>query len=323
MAIKFFASAMLIAAAPLPYAFSQSAYPNRPIKLIVDAPPGGVTDLLARWTAEGLAQKLGVPVLVENKAGATGGVATEFVMKSAADGYTLLICSNGNLLTKPFLERGLTFDPVNDLAPIFNTGEVPHVLAVPASVPAKDLAGFIAYAKANPGKVFYGSAGTGSQPHISVSQFGRVTGLQLEHVPYKGLGAAMTDLLAGRLQIMSAGVGTVRPYLKGGELKILAVGAKKRLSAIPEVPTSAEAGVPGWEMSAWFGIFAPKATSPEVLRTLNEKLQAVFDDAKVRQKLVDIGAVPVGGSIASFAERIRSDYSTYGQIIKESGIKLD
>jgi tripartite-type tricarboxylate transporter receptor subunit TctC len=302
---------------------AQSAFPNRPIKLIVDSPPGGSTDLLGRIAAEGLSQKLGVSVVVENKAGATGGVASEYVVKSAPDGYTLLFCSNGNLMTRPFLERGFSLNPVNDIAPVFNAAELPHVLVVPGSLPVKDLRGFIAYGKANPGKIFYGSAGTGSQPHMAISHLGQLAGIKVEHVPYKGLGAAMTDLLGGRLQAMSAGLGTVRPYLKGGELRPLAVASKTRLSGLPDVPTSAEAGLPGWAMSAWFGIFAPKGTSPEVIRTLNEKLQAVFDEPAVKQKLADIGAEPVGGSIQSFGERVRSDYRMYGQMIKDSGIKLD
>ncbi|MDB5913350.1 MAG: hypothetical protein JWP22_2025 [Ramlibacter sp.] len=302
---------------------AQGAYPHRPIRLVVDSPPGGSTDLLGRIAADGLAQKLGVAVLVENKAGATGGVAMEFVVKSPADGYTLLFCSNGNLLIKPFLERGFPLNPLTDIAPVFNAAELPHVLVVPGSLPVKDLAGFIAYGKANPGKIFYGSAGNGSQPHIAISHLGRLAGIKVEHVPYKGLAAAMTDLLGGRLQAMSAGLGTVRPYLKGGELKPLAVASRHRLSGLPDVPTSAEAGLPGWEMSAWFGVFAPRGTPAEVMRTLNEKLQAVFDDPAVKQKLADIGAEPVGGSIPSFGERVRADYRMYGQLIKDSGVKLE
>ncbi len=302
-------------------AHAQAAFPNRPIRLVVDVPPGGSTDLLARIAAEGLSQKLGVAVVVENKPGATGGVATEFVVKSPADGYTLLM--SASVLIRPFLERGSTFNPVTDIAPVFNVAEVSHVLVVPGSMPVKDLRGFIAYGKANPGKIFYGSAGPGSQPHIAISQLAQLAGMQVEHVPYKGLGAAMIDLLAGRLQAMSAGLGTIRPYLKGGELRPLAVASKTRLSGLPEVPTSAEAGLPGWEMSAWFGIFAPKGTNPEVIRILNERLQAVFDEPAVKQKLADIGAEPVGGSVQSFVERVRTDYRMYGQMIKESGIKLD
>jgi tripartite-type tricarboxylate transporter receptor subunit TctC len=302
---------------------AQSSFPNRPIKLVVDSAPGGTTDILARIAAEGLSQQLGRQVVVDNKPGATGNVATDYVVKSPADGYTLLICAGGNLVIKPFLERALPFDPLNDILPVINVADVPHILLVPSSLPARDLGEFIAYGKANAGKVFYGSAGTGSQPHIAVAQFGRLAGMQVQHVPYKGVAAAIPDLIGGRLQVMSMGLGSARPYLKGGELRPLAVGAKKRISGLPDVPTSAEAGLPGWEMSAWFGVFAPKGTSPEIVRLLNEKLQAVLDDPKTRQRLTEIGSEPVGGSVASFAERIRYDYRMYGQMIKDSGIKLD
>lgn len=304
-------------------AYAQSTYPNRPIKLVVDSAPGGTTDILARIAAEGLSQQLGRQVVVDNKPGATGNVATDYVIKSTADGYTLLICAGGNLVIKPFLERALPFDPLNDILPVFNVADVPHILLVPSSIPVKDLGEFIAYSKANEGKIFYGSAGTGSQPHIAVDQFGRLARVQVQHIPYKGVAAALPDLIGGRLQVMSMGLGSARPYLKGGELRPLAVGAKKRIAGLPDVPTSAEAGLPGWEMSAWFGVFAPKGTSPDIVRLLNDKLQAVLDDPKIRQRLTEIGSEPVGGGVPSFAERIRSDYRMYGQMIRESGIKLD
>ncbi len=282
---------------------AQSAYPSRAIRMVVDTSPGGLTDILGRLAAEGLAQQLGRQVVVENKAGASGNVAIEYVVKSPADGYTLMICAGGNLVIKPFLE----------LVPVFNFAEAPHILVVPNSIAARDLAEFIAYARANPGKVSYGSAGTGSPPHLAADQFARLAGLQLVHVPYKGVGPAFPDLIAGRLQIMSMSYGSARPYLKSGALRALAAGSKRRLAGLPEVPTSAEAGLPGWEMSAWFGIFAPKNTSPEIVRLLNEKFQAALE----------VGAEPLGGPQPAFAERVRADYRMWGQVIRESGIKLE
>ncbi len=181
----------------------------------------------------------------------------------------------------------------------------------------------IAHAKANPGKVYYGSAGIGSPPHLSVELFARQAGVKLVHVPYKGVGNALPDMISGRVQVMSISLGSARPYLKSGQIRALAAGAKHRLAGLPEVPTSAEAGVPGWEMSAWFGIFAPKETPPAILRLLNERMQAVIDDPKTRQRLLEIGAEPVGGSVESFSERFRSDYRMWGQVIRESGIKLE
>jgi tripartite-type tricarboxylate transporter receptor subunit TctC len=299
------------------------AYPNRSIRLVVDTSPGGLTDLLARMSAEGLAQKFGHSIVVENKPGASGNVATDFVVRSSADGYTLMIAAGGNLVVKPFLERSLPFDPIKDLAPVFNVAEAAHILVVPASLEPKDLAQFIAFARANPGKIYYGSAGLGSPPHLSVALFARLADLQLVHVPYKGIGNALPDMMAGRVQVMSMSFASARPYLKNSQIRALATGAKRRLAGLPEVPTSAEAGLPGWEMSAWFGIFAPRATPPEIVRLLNDRLQAVMEDPKTRQRLFEIGAEPVGGSVESFSERWLSDYRMWGQFIKETGIKLE
>ncbi|HUL91322.1 MAG TPA: tripartite tricarboxylate transporter substrate binding protein [Burkholderiales bacterium] len=304
-------------------AFAQDDYPSRALRMVVDTSPGGLTDILGRMAAEGLARELGRQVVVENKAGASGNVAIEYVVKSPPDGYTLMICAGGNLVIKPFLDHSLVFDPLSDLTPVFNVAEAPHILVVPAVLPVKDLAGFIAYAKANPGKVYYGSAGTGSPPHLAADQFARLAGLQLVHVPYKGVGPALPDLIAGRLQIMSMSYGSARPHLKSGALKALAAGSKRRLAGLPEVPTAAEAGLPAWEMSAWFGIFAPRDTSPEIVRTLNAKLQNVIDDPSSRQRLLEIGAEPLGGPAPVFAERVRADYRLWGQVVRDSGIKLE
>jgi len=302
---------------------SGQTYPSRAIRLIVDTSPGGITDILGRLSAEGLAQKLGQAVVVENRPGASGNVAIDFVVRSPADGHTLMIAAGGNLVVKPFLEHALSFDPMNDLAPVFNVAEAPHILVVPASLPVKTLTEFVAYAKANPGKVYYGSAGIGSPPHLSVELFARHAGVKLVHVPYKGIGNALPDMISGRIQVMSMSLGSARPYLKSGQIRPLAAGARHRVAGLPEVPTSAEAGMPGWEMSAWFGIFAPRDTSPDIVRVLNGKLQEVIDEPKARQRLLEIGAEPVGGSVESFSERFRSDFRMWGQVIKESGIKLE
>src|SRR5260221_5573642 len=189
---------------------AQSAYPSRAIRMVVDTSPGGLTDILGRLAAEGLAQQLGRQVVVENKAGASGNVAIEYVVKSPADGYTLMICAGGNLVIKPFLEHSLVFDPLVDLVPVFNLAEAPHILVVPDSLPVKDLAGLIAYARANPGKVYYGSAGTRRPPHPPPRQFARLAGLQLVHVPDKGVVAAVPGLIAGRPPVTSIAVGLAR-----------------------------------------------------------------------------------------------------------------
>jgi tripartite-type tricarboxylate transporter receptor subunit TctC len=302
-------------------AHAQDQYPSRGIRLVIDTSPGGVTDLFGRMAAEGLSQKFPQGVFVDNKPGASGNLAIDYLVRSAPDGYTLMIASGGGIVVKPFLEKGLTFDVMNDLLPVFNFAQTPHILVVPPSVPAKDMGEFIAYAKAH--ELHYGTAGIGSPPHLSMALFARVAGLKMVAVPYKGVGGAMPDLLAGRVQAMSMALGSARPYLKDGRLRPLATGAKQRLRGLPEVPTSGELGLGGWEMSAWFGVFAPRGTSPEIVRFLNEKLQQVLDEPKTTQRLLEVGADPIGGSAESFAERYRADYRMWGEFIRDSGIKVE
>ena len=304
-------------------AWSQENYPSHGIRLIIDTSPGGVTDLFGRLMADGLSQKTGQTVVVDNKPGASGNLAIDFLVRSPPDGYTIMIASGGGLVVKPFMEKGLAFDVMADLVPVFNVAEVAHILVVPASVPVKDIGEFIAWAKAQPGKVYYGSAGVGSPPHLSMELFAKVTDLKLVHVPYKGVGGAMPDLLAGRVQIMSMALGSARPYLKTGQLKPLVTGAAQRLTNLPDVPTATEAGIGGWTMSAWFGVFAPRDTPSEIVHTLNEKLQSVLEDPRVRQRLLDVGGEPLGGSAEAFAERYRADYRMWGQFLKETGIRQE
>jgi tripartite-type tricarboxylate transporter receptor subunit TctC len=318
--------ARLVFALVLTIIFAAAAaqpYPARGIRLIVDTSPGGLTDLLARLTAEALSARVGQPVVVENKPGASGNVAADLLIRSPADGYTLMVAAAGNLAVKPFLERSVPFDPLTDLAAVINVAEAAHIFVVPASMEAKDLAQFIAYARANPGKVYYGSAGIGSPPHLSLELFGRLAGVKLMHVPYKGIGNALPDMLAGRLQAMSISLGSALPYLKTGQIRPLAAAAKERLAGLPDVPTAAQAGLPGWEMSAWFAVFAPKGTPPEVIRLLNQRMQAALDDPKLRQRLLDLGAEPGGGSPEATSERLRTDHRLWGQVIREAGIKLE
>jgi len=302
---------------------AQDPYPVRTIRLVAGTAPGGITDNLARTSAEGLSARLGRLVVVENKAGATGNLAIEHVAKSPPDGYTLLLVAGGNVVITPFLYASLPFDPLNDIVPVFNIAGAPQLLVVPGALPVKDLAGFIALARANPGTLNYASAGPGSTTHLAADHFARLAGVQLVHVPYRGAGPALTDLLAGRVQMLSVGLSPVQAHLSSGALRALAAASKTRLAAAPEVPTAAEAGLPGWEMTTWFGIFAPKGTSPEVVQAVNAAMQAVIDDPKTRRRMIESGMEPIGGPAQAFAERVRSDYRTWEKVVRASGVKLD
>ena len=317
-------AALLAGALILGTALAQSpGYPARTIRLVAGTAPGGITDSLARMSAEGLAVHLGTQVVVENKAGATGNLAIEHVAKSAPDGYTLLLVAGGNVVISPFLYRSLPFDPLRDIVPVFNVAGAPQLLVVPGALPVNDLSEFIALAKANPGKMNYASAGAGSTTHLAADHFARLAGVQLVHVPYKGTGPALTDLVAGRVQMLSVGLSPVQAHLKSGALKALAAASKTRLAAAPEVQTSAEAGLAGWEMTTWFGIFAPRGASPEIVRLVNSKMQAVIDEPKTKRRLLDSGIEPIGGSAQSFADLVRSDTRAWEQVVRASGVKLD
>ena len=315
---------LLVGALVLGAAFAQSpGYPARPIRLVAGTAPGGITDYLARMSAEGLAVQLGAQVVVENKAGATGNLAIEHVAKSAPDGHTLLLVAGGNVVITPFLYGSLPFDPLNDIVPVFNVAGAPQLLVVPGALPVNDLREFIALVKAHPGKMNYASAGPGSTTHLAADHFARLAGVQMVHVPYKGTGPALTDLVAGRVQMLSVGLSPVQAHLKSGALKALAAASKARLAALPQVPTSAEAGLPGYEMTTWFGIFAPKGTSPEIVHLLNARMQAVIDEPKTKKRLLDSGIEPIGGSVQAFAELVRSDSRAWERVVRASGVKLD
>src|SRR6266436_1233508 len=295
---------LLAGALTLGAAFAQSpGYPARPIRLVAGTAPGGITDTLARMSAEGL--------------------AVEHVAKSPPDGYTLLLVAGGNVVITPFLYGSLPFDPLNDIVPVFNVAGAPQLLVVPGALPVNDLREFIALVKAHPGKMNYASAGPGSTTHLAADHFARLAGVQMVHVPYKGTGPALTDLVAGRVQMLSVGLSPVQAHLKSGALKALAAASKARLAALPQVPTSAEAGLPGYEMTTWFGIFAPKGTSLEIVRLLNARMQAVIDEPKTKKRLLDSGIEPIGGSVQAFAELVRSDTRAWERVVRASGVKLD
>src|SRR5260221_2733003 len=251
---------LLVALLSLVLPLNAQLHPDKPIRLIAPFPPGGSADFLGRLVAEGLTPRVGQQVVVENRPGAGGNLGADLVAKAAPDGYTLGLVAAGNLVINPFLYRSMPFDPLSDLVPVFNIGDAPQLLVVTGALPAQNLREFVAYAKAQSAPLAYASAGVGTTTHLAMDHFARLAGIELQHISYQGVGQALSDLLAGRVHALSVGLVPVRAHLKTGALRALASAAPKRLAALPEIPTSAEAGLPGYEMTTWFGVVAPRGT---------------------------------------------------------------
>ena len=309
----------LIAASPV---FAQ-AYPSKPVRVVVPFPPGGAVDFYARVVANPLSELLGQPVVVDNKAGASGMIGADLVAKSAPDGYTLLLGNIASLAINAGIYPKMTYDPVKDLTPIIRTVDVNYVMAVHPSLPANSVAELIAYAKANPGKLAYGSAGSGSLPHLSVELMKSLTGIDLVHVPYKGGGPMVTDLLGGSVQIVIADQANLMPHVKTGKLRALAVGSPKRSPNYPDIPTFAEAGLVGFEATAWQGLVGPTGMPSDVVQRINEAVNKVMAMPDVRERLVAGGLDPVGGTPEEFGRFIRSEIVRWSKIAKDVGAKAE
>ncbi len=297
-------------------------YPAKPIKLVVPYPPGGPTDIMGRVISKELSQSLGGQVLVENRAGAGGVVGAEAVAKSPADGYTLLMASGSTIAMAPFLYKNLSYKP-GDFDPVGLFSEAPFMVVVNPSVPAKTLKEFIAYAKANPGKISYGSAGVGNILHISGEWFKSLAGVDLVHVPYKGGAPARLDLVTGRVQAMFEMYATFQADIPTGKVRVLAIASAKHHPLLPEVPTAAEAGLPGYESSAWFGLVAPKGTPAPAIGRLNAEMQKALAAKEVKDMLASLAFLPRGGSPQEFTEFIKTEISKWGQVIKSAGITAE
>ena len=309
---------MLLPFLSLPAALAQS-YPTRPIKLIVPYAPGGPGDILGRLMAQKLTDGLGQPVVVDYRPGAGGTIGTEAVARSPADGYTLLIAANGALAINVTLLKTLPYDPLRDLTPVIHVATVPLILTVHPSVPARTVGELIALLKAKPNSYAFASAGNGTPQHLAGELFKSVTGVSMVHVPYKGTVPAVNDLVAGQVPLALENITGVLPHVRSGRLRALAIAASTRSSLLPEVPTMSEAGVPGFEASAWFGIMAPTGTPQAIVDRLNALMAKALDTPELKQRLAGLGSDPVHGSPDAFGAFIQSEIVKWGKVVKESG----
>ena len=296
-------------------------YPTRPVRLIAPAPPGGPIDISARLIGQWLSERLGQPFTIENRPGAGVNMGTEAAVRAPADGYTLVLVSAGNAINATLYEK-LSYNFIRDVAPVAGFYRVPMVMEVNPSVPAKTVLEFIAYAKANPGKLNMGSAGIGSPQHVAGELFKMMTGVDMVHVPYRGVGPALTDLLGGQMQVMFDSPPASIEHIRAGTLRALGVTAATTLEVLPDTPIVGNF-VPGFEASAWYGVGVPKDAPAEIIDKLNKEINAAFDDPRMKRRLADMGGTALAGSPADFGKLIVVETEKWGKVVKFSGAKLD
>jgi tripartite-type tricarboxylate transporter receptor subunit TctC len=296
-------------------------YPEKPVKLIVSWSPGGTTDILARIMAQGLTEKLGQTVLVENRPGGGNNIGTEFLIRSAPDGYTLNMTNPANAINAT-LYKNLPFNFINDTVPVAGIIRTPNVMVVTASLPVKNVEEFIAYCKANPTKVNMASSGSGSSIHLSGELFKIMTGCKMAHIPYKGAGPALNDLIAGQVQVMFDNLPSSAGFIKDGRIRALAVTTATREASLPNVPTIGET-VPGYEASAWFGVSAPKGTPRDVVEKLNVAINQLLVDPKIQKRLSELGGTPIPGTPEDFGKLISNETQKWEKVVKTSGATVD
>ena len=307
----------------LPGAVQAQSYPSKPVRMLLAFPPGGPTDINARLFAQKLTEQTGQTFVVENRPGAGGNIAAAEAAKAAPDGSTIFYNTSA-ITIAPALSSSVPFDPVKDFAPVALTATVPLVLAINPGVPAKNLQEFVAYAKANPGKLNYASSGSGTITHLSGALFASQLGLKMQHIPYKGSAPALVDVVGGQTQMMIDTISTVLPYARDNRLRPLAVAVQRRVAVLPEVPTLEEAAnLPGFEMSAWQGIVVPAATPRDIVVKLNAEINRAVQNPDLRQKLALGGSEPLGGTPEQYAAYIRSELTRWTKVVKDAGAKAD
>ncbi|MDQ8032195.1 MAG: tripartite tricarboxylate transporter substrate binding protein [Bordetella sp.] len=315
-----FASGLALCGATL--AAQAAGYPERPVKWVVPFPPGGAMDSIARTLGEAMGRELGTSFIVENRAGAGGNIGAATVARAAPDGYTIMIAANG-MAVNPALYRDMTYDPQKDFAPISLLAVVPNVLVTnPARNDVSSVQDVIARARARPGHYSYASAGVGTSIHLAGELFVSRAQIDMLHVPYKGSGPAIADLLGGQVDYMFDSITSAKPHIQSGKLRALAVTTAKRSSALPDVPTVAEAGLPGYELMPWFAAFAPAGTPPEVIARLNDAMRQALADPKVKSTLDSIGAEPIGGSPDALRDHLAKETAQWAALVKERNIKI-
>ena len=305
-----------------PWAISQN-YPSKPIRLVVPFAPGGSSSIVARSVAAEMEKGLGQPIVVDNKPGGGGNVAMLDVARSDPDGYTLIIGHIGSLAVNPYMYDKLPYDVDRDFAAVSLLAIVPSIFVVHESVPAKDLREFVALAKKEPGKLFYGSAGNGSAGHLAMEYLKQVTGIDIQHVPYKGTGPNIVDLVAGRTQAAAAGTPPLMPHVKSGKLRVIAVGAARRLHSLPEVQTVAEQGYPGFETTQWYGINAPAKTPEAIIQRLAAEAAKAAKSPRVIERFAADDAEAVGSTPAEYAAFIRKEQERWSKVVRTAHIKAD
>ena len=319
---RWLAAAALALAGASPLAWAQADYPTKPIKIIVNFPPGGAADQIARTISQPLEQALRQPVIVENRGGANGNIGADAVAKAAPDGYTLLMSSGGTISINPHLYAKMPFDPNKDLVPVVSAGRILVYLEVHPKVPVNTAQEFIQYVKANPGKLSFGSPGTGSSPHLAGELFKQQAGVFAVHVPYRGGGPAIQDLVAGQLDFMfDPGVGL--QHVKAGKLKLLAIGSSKRSPEFPNVPTMDEVGLKGFDADTWFGFYAPGGTPPAIIAKLNAEIGKIVKTPAFATRMTAIGGIPEALGPEEFAAQGHADSKRFGELMRIRGIKGD
>ena len=302
-------------------AHAQDAFPNKPIRLVVPFTPGGVTDSSGRLIADFLGRRLGQQVIVDNKPGASGNIGTAQVVQAAPDGYTLLLAFDGTMVINPHVFAKVPFDTLKDFAPVGRIGSATLILVAHPDVPAKTLQDVIALSKTKP--LPYGTSGIGGTPHIAGEMLAQRTGAKLEHVPYKGGGQAMTDVMGGSIPLVYTAVAGAQGHVKSGKLKAIAVSGARRSGSLPEVPTFIESGIADFAVDSWVGLLAPAGTPPAVVARLNTELNAVLNDPAVKERLAVLGIEPTPGTPEQFRQQMQKDLAAYGPIVKAANIKLE